>query len=323
MRDKADWSSGISPARKGLTSALFAILAIATAAGVLAQSVPPEQNVPCSYAIDPANQAFGGDGGGGSIAITSPANCPWTAEGAPGWISLTSGDNGNGNGTLTYFIAANDTASSRSGNLVIAGQTFTVFEDGASCSYSVSPASQSFGAFGGTGSVAVTALTGCGWMAMSNDSWISLSSGDASGDGTVSVSASANDSGLPRMGSLTIAGQTLMVTQDGVPCTYSISPSGATFGADGGGAFVSVTAPRDCQWMAMSGSGWIAITSGAGSGDGTVAVSVPPNPGTEARTDSVSIAGMSFFVTQAGQPPAAEPSAAGVESPPDFPRRPR
>ncbi len=311
MRGKTRGPSGVSDGRscmrKSLASALFAILAIATAAGVLAQSVPSEENVPCSYAIDPANQTFDGEGGGGSIAITSPANCPWTAEGVPGWMTITSGGSGNGNGTLIYFIAANDTASSRSGNLVIAGQLFTVLEDGASCSYSVSPASQSFGAFGGTGSVAVTAIAGCGWMAMSNDSWLSVDSGNASGDGTVNVSASANDSGLPRTGSLTIAGQTLTVAQDGVPCTYSISPSSATFGADGGGAFVSVTAPRDCQWMAMGGSGWIAITSGAGSGDGTLAVSVPPNPGTEARTESVSIAGMSFSVTQAGQPPAADP----------------
>ena len=307
MRGKVNWPLEIPRTRNGLASAIFAILTIATAAGVLAQSAFPEENIPCSHAIDPASQAFAGEGGGGSIAVSSPSNCPWTTEGVPGWMTITSGDSGNGNGTFTYFVAANDTAISRSGNLLIAGQIFTILEDGATCSYSISPASQSFAAFGGTGSVAVTALAGCGWMAMSNDSWISVSSGNSSGDGTASVSAAANDSGLPRTGSLTIAGQTLTVTQDGVPCVYSISPSGATFGADGGSAFVSVTAPRDCQWMAMGGSGWIAIPSGAGSGDGTLAVSVPPNPGTEARTESISIAGMPFFVTQEGRPQAADP----------------
>ncbi len=289
--------------RKDLTPVLFVILATTMeASGVFAQEAS------CSYAIDSASQTFGAGGGGGSIAVTSPFDCPWTAESAAGWITLTSGGNGNGNGTLTYFVAPNDTASSRLGNLVIAGQSFTVVEDGAFCSYSVNPAGQSYGAGGGNGFVAVSSHAGCGWMAMSNDGWISVNSGNGSGDGTISVSAAANDSGIPRTGSLTIAGQTVTVRQDGAPCNYSIFPSSASFGADGGGDSVSVTAPRDCEWTATSASGWIAITSGgSGSGNGTVTYSVSPNPGTETQTGGLGIAGLSFLATQAGQPPAAAP----------------
>ncbi|HEX4964446.1 MAG TPA: BACON domain-containing carbohydrate-binding protein [Thermoanaerobaculia bacterium] len=268
-----------------------------------------EDAVPCSYSVSPPNQAFARDGGSGSAIVFTILDCPWTAESNADWITITSGGSGAGNGTLTYAVAANDTASPRSGNLTIAGQTLIVSEDSAACTYSIDSAGQGFGASGGNGSVNVTTLAGCDWTAASNDSWINVSPGNGSGAGTVSYSVDANDSGNPRTGSLTIAGQVFTVTQDGVPCTYSISSSGAFFGPDGGSDSVAVTAPRDCEWTASSDSFWISA-SGSGSGDGTVFYSVAFNPDTEARTGSLFIAGFSIAVTQAGQPAAAAAQAA-------------
>ena len=62
--------------------------------------------------------------------------------------------------------------------------------------------------------VNVFANPGCNWTATANDSWLSITQGAAaSGNSTVAFSAQANSSNLLRHGSLTIAGQTLLVGQ--------------------------------------------------------------------------------------------------------------
>jgi hypothetical protein len=76
-------------------------------------------------------------------------------------------------------------------------------------------ASQSFNANGGTASVAVTAPQGCPWTAISNASWITITSGAAgSGNGTVMYSV-ATYTGRPRKrnGTMTVAGRNFAVSQ--------------------------------------------------------------------------------------------------------------
>jgi Zn-dependent metalloprotease len=87
----------------------------------------------------------------------------------------------------------------------------------------------------------------------------------------------------------------------GGTCTYSISPSSASYAAAGGSGSVSVTAGAGCAWTAVSNSTFITITSGSsGSGNGTVGYSVAANGGTSSRTGTMTIAGQTFTVTQAG-----------------------
>jgi len=101
-----------------------------------------------------------------------------------------------------------------------------------SCTYSISPTSQSFGSSGGTGSVSVTTQSGCSWTAVSNASWITITSGSSgTGSGTVNYSVAANTGTSSRTGTITIADQTFTVSQDeaatllwnGVPQSGSIT----------------------------------------------------------------------------------------------------
>ncbi|HKS29569.1 MAG TPA: M36 family metallopeptidase [Pyrinomonadaceae bacterium] len=87
----------------------------------------------------------------------------------------------------------------------------------------------------------------------------------------------------------------------GGTCTYSISPSSASFAAAGGSGSVSVTAGAGCNWTALSNATFITVTGGAsGTGSGTVSYSVASNGGTTSRTGTMTIAGQTFTVTQAG-----------------------
>lgn len=85
---------------------------------------------------------------------------------------------------------------------------------GTVCTYSINPTSQSFPAVGGTGSVSVTAGTGCTWTAVSNNPWIIVNSGSSgTGNGTVTYTVLANPFTSPDVGTITIAGQTFTVNQ--------------------------------------------------------------------------------------------------------------
>jgi Zn-dependent metalloprotease len=87
----------------------------------------------------------------------------------------------------------------------------------------------------------------------------------------------------------------------GGTCTFSINPTSASFAAAGGTASVTVTAGAGCNWTAVSNSSFITITAGSsGSGNGTVNYSVASNTGTTSRNGSMTIAGLTFSVTQAG-----------------------
>ncbi len=95
-------------------------------------------------------------------------------------------------------------------------------------------------------------------------------------------------------------------------CSYSISPTNANFQVGGGGNSVTVTATAGCGWTATSNAAWITINSGAsGTGNGTVSYSVSANTGA-VRAGTITIAGQTFTVNQAGVGMMFYPLAAPV-----------
>jgi hypothetical protein len=84
----------------------------------------------CTYAISPNTERFSRSNAQGIITVTpSSSSCFWTATSNTSWVTITSGTSGNGNGTVSYSVAAN-TGGFRTGTLTIGGQTFTVNQSG-------------------------------------------------------------------------------------------------------------------------------------------------------------------------------------------------
>jgi hypothetical protein len=170
----------------------------------------------CVYSLSSSGQECGASGGTWSVNVNAPGGCAWTAACKESWITIASGGSGSGNGTVAYAVASNASTSERKGKMTIAKQTFTVTQSGASCTYSISPASRSCGPSGETGSVSVTSATGCNWTAASNEDWITIKSGGSgSGNGTVAYAVASNASTSERTGTMTVAGQTFTATQSG------------------------------------------------------------------------------------------------------------
>jgi hypothetical protein len=261
--------------------------------------------VVCVYSLSAPDVAIGGLGGSSSVNVIAPTGCPWTAVSNVPWVTITSGSSGSGNGTVNFTVGVNPDATPRSGTLTIAGITFTVNQaaNPAGCSFMIAPTSTTIAAAGGTGSVTVTAtLQSCGWTAVSNNAFITVTSppgGVGTGNGTVTYSVAANPASTPRSGTITIAGETFTVNQDPAPCAFGLTPMSMTFQAAGGSSSVMVNAPVGCNWTATSNDAFIMITGGAsGSGNGTVNYSVAAHGGLTVRMGTMTIAGLTFTVTQ-------------------------
>ncbi len=262
---------------------------------IAGQTFTVTQDNGCVFTLNPASQNVVAAGGNGSVNVSAGSGCNWTAVSNAAWITVTNGATGSGNGTVGYSVALN-TDAQRSGTLTIAGQTFTVTQN-SGCVFSIVPTGLNAAASGATGIVDVSAGSGCAWTAVSNAVWITITGGSSgSGSGMVNYSVAAN-TGPQRNGTLTIAGQTFTVTQDG-GCSFSINPLTQNFTAAGGNNSVAVTAGAGCNWNATSNAVWLTITSGgSGSGNGAVNYTVAANAG-PSRNGTLTIAGQTFTVTQ-------------------------
>ncbi|MDQ3748704.1 MAG: S8 family serine peptidase [Acidobacteriota bacterium] len=68
-------------------------------------------------------------GGNFSVNVTAPTNCDFSAVSNASWINVTNGNPGSGNSTVSFLVVANNGAV-RTGTIMIAGQTFTVSQQG-------------------------------------------------------------------------------------------------------------------------------------------------------------------------------------------------
>jgi len=256
-------------------------------------SAPPA----CAYSVSPVSQSFVSGGGSGTVNVTTQSGCNWTAISNVSWSTITSNSSVTGSGVINYSVLANPNASSRTGTLTIAGQTFTATQSGVA-QYTLSITK------GGTGSGTVTnnptgTTFGAGTVvtltaAPDTNSTFAGWSGGCSGtsltstvtmNGNVSVtatftlktytitaSAGANGSVSPS-GTVAInygANQTFTITPNTGYSIADVKVDGASVGKVSSHTFTNVTANHtlDASFTAIP-SYTLTITK-AGKGSGTV-----------------------------------------------------
>ena len=156
-------------------------------------------NPGCASSISPQSQSFGVSGGTGAVNVTAPSGCAWTATSNAPWVTITSGMNGSGNGSVNYSVASN-AGSDRTGTLTISGKTFTVSQTGVPQSETVSAPALPDGPTSGSPGTSYTYTTAgstsskghsvqylLDWGDGTNSNWLSV--------GTVSASKTWASSG--------------------------------------------------------------------------------------------------------------------------------
>lgn len=260
-----------------------------------------------------------------AVSVTTAAGCTWTASTTAAFISVVGAASGAGNGSVRFAVQAN-TGAARQGSIQIAGQALTVNQMAGTpetCDFGVSPTDLSVGTSGGDVSVTITINNGtnCSWTATANDAFISLKSGaNGSGPGSVVFGVEANSGGA-RSGTITVAGRTVTIQQEGIPapaCAFSVSPTQVVAPASFHVTTITITVTQgvNCAWTAQSQSQFV-IVGGAGSGvgSGSVGIAVADNGG-GARTGTALVAGHTVTFNQVAGPSGSPIAVLSYQSEP-------
>ena len=194
----------------------------------------------CGYSLSDSSGSFGQPGGSGAFDVRASSSlCAWTASSDSPWIAIRSGASGRGTAAVQFEVAAGSGAE-RTGVITAAGLRFGVMQaaapppappsppppsppsppppsppppPGPSCSYRVDPTEFKVNEDARFRKIDVKAAQGCDWSAASNAGWMRITRGaNGTGDGEVWIWIDENDGG-ERVGTLTVAGQTVTVTQ--------------------------------------------------------------------------------------------------------------
>lgn len=118
-------------------------------------SVTRGSSTPCTYSLSSTSTSFPPAGGTGLVSVTAPMGCGWSAASNAGWITITSGTSGSGNGQVAFTVAANS-GSARTGTLTVAQQTLTIRQEAASSARRD---------FSGNYTLEIVAAARCAWPA--------------------------------------------------------------------------------------------------------------------------------------------------------------
>jgi hypothetical protein len=127
----------------------------------------------------------------------------------------------NSASTNIFVVIEGQTSSGTIGGFAV--QTFSLAPP-SPCGAAFAPSTAPVAASGSLGTAGVTAAATCIYQATSNASWLQVVSGGyGSGNGTLTYIARANPTASQRVGTISIAGQTLTVTQAGAaaPGTFT------------------------------------------------------------------------------------------------------
>ena len=153
---------------------------------------------------------------GGTEAVTvssSLGDAAWTASSTQAWLTLST-TSGTGSGTVTVTVAPSMTVAPRTATAMVAGQAITITQAGAVPTFSLDANRWEAPGRGGQRTVTLSSsVTDGPWVATSAVRWLTVSPAAGIGPAALTVTAQALPGIDARIGSVSIGGETLPVTQ--------------------------------------------------------------------------------------------------------------
>ena len=223
---------------------------------------------------------FDQNGGVGAVMVYAPSGNSWHARSNVDWITVESSV-GVGSSSVSFRVATYNEISTRSGTLTIAGCTYTVRQIGRRMALTAYSVSTDY--FAETIKLRVNALSDTEWSVEPNVDWIQVvNAGGGIGGDAIVVRVLENASYQRREGTVSVGSETLTVTQFGrTSLVFRLDKNEFTSGAEGTTSErTTVIATQDLGWSATANVDWIEFYPGysAGSGNGSIAYKVLPNP---------------------------------------------
>lgn len=92
-------------------------------------------NCSCSYSLSFSSWYPSSASASNSVYVSTGSGCNWTASTIYSWITVNSGTNYTSSGYCYFSISSNSSSFSRTGTIIIAGQTFTITQSGMTPTY--------------------------------------------------------------------------------------------------------------------------------------------------------------------------------------------
>lgn len=241
--------------------------------------------------VTPNHMEFEGDGG--EFVVTVSSNISWMVSSLPDWVSCSQ-TNGEGDATVTMTVAPFDSkaevrevevtfgdtevsdvlrimqvAGSLVGTLVVTPQIVEVAYSGES--------------------KPITVLCDEAWSATIDGDWVTLNKTQGEGNDELTVTVMENTLLEQRGVSIDFVSAsgnmaTVKVIQEAAPNPHylNVTPTTLSFSNEGGSQ--EVTIESDEAWTVDFDSDWATVSALSGSGNGTLTITVDPNPLQQTRS---------------------------------------
>jgi pimeloyl-ACP methyl ester carboxylesterase len=239
----------------------------ATLDTVLQQQFQVPTQASCSFTASPSSFSISPSGGTSSFSLSTGAGCQWSAVSQAPWLSITSGTSGTSSGTVSFSVAVNPSTLPRTSAIQagsgLSSAIFNVTQVGV-CTYSLSEGPiVAIPPAGETNTVTVTTQTGCVWSAVSNASWLTITSGvSGTGTGSFTYTAAPNSGSSDLSGTITVMSQTLTVIAGspvGTPGTGTVTIYGSSQSIE---VNECPTNPYGTCWVNIPDGGSVSVTIG-------------------------------------------------------------
>jgi Domain of unknown function (DUF5666)/Putative binding domain, N-terminal len=144
--------------------------------------------------------------------VSVSRECSWSASSAASWVVITSGSQGQGDGTIAFRIDANPDPVSRASALTIGEGRIELAQQAAPCRFDVGRPAENVPASITSLQAQIGTHSACAWTAASEAPWMAVSPDDGRGPATVGITVTAN-TGDTRSGFVMIAGDRIPLTQ--------------------------------------------------------------------------------------------------------------
>ncbi|MDQ6664855.1 MAG: hypothetical protein M3Z23_10725 [Acidobacteriota bacterium] len=190
----------------------------------------------CTIALSAQGVSVSSAAQNGTFSVTANAGCTVSALPDVPWITAVVNMT-----TVSYSVSANPSGQSRSGNILVGGQKFTITQAGVACTFTLSPAMIVIPASGGAGKIAIATADGCAWTVQNQIAFVvNITPASGTGSGSITVNVGPQTSGSGRTGILLVAGTQVTVSQAaGAIGGIRVFPLGIVNGASFSGDAVS------------------------------------------------------------------------------------
>ncbi len=154
----------------------------------------------------------------------------------------------------------------------------------------ITPGSLSIPSTGGNAGFIISSNTS--WEITENAPWLTASPISGLGNGTITLTATPNNSTNGRSTNIIVSGdgvadQIVTVTQTGAPANLSLAPASQAVTAPAGQTALQVTA--NVGWTATSNQSWATVSPASGNGNAALTVTYAENTGSTQRTATITL----------------------------------